>query len=193
MKPMTRTLPAGLLAALAVAGAASAGAAADPDENEKSARAEAVAKPITPLTLDVVFTRFQGDKKVASAPYSFPLNANERRTAKVRMGINVPLRYEGKDSPPGNVVYKSVGNNIDCSAESLDGGRFKVMCFLEQSSVYPDAPPSGGRSEVPPLLRTFNTETLLFLRDGQTAQGAMATDPVSGEVLKVDITLHVVK
>jgi hypothetical protein len=123
------------------------------------------------------------------------LNANERRPAKLRMGINVPLRYEGKDAPPGPVAYKSVGNNIDCSAESLDNGRFKVMCFLEQSSLYPDVPATdaGTRNDAPPMLRTFNTETVLFLRDGQTAQGAMATDPVSGEVLKVDVTLHVVK
>jgi hypothetical protein len=43
------------------------------------------------------------------------------------------------------------------------------------------------------LLRTFNTEATLYLRDGQTAQYAMATDPVTGEVLKVDVTLTVIK
>jgi hypothetical protein len=33
----------------------------------------------------------------------------------------------------------------------------------------------------------------MVLRDGQTAQSTSATDPISGEVLKIDVTLNVVK
>jgi hypothetical protein len=42
-------------------------------------------------------------------------------------------------------------------------------------------------------LRNFNSSFTLLLRDGQTAQVSSATDPISGEVLKVVVTLNVVK
>ena len=45
----------------------------------------------------------------------------------------------------------------------------------------------------PPVLRTFSSDATLFLRDGQTAQLVVATDPLNGDVLKVDVTLTVVK
>ena len=34
---------------------------------------------VTPLHVQVVFTEFDGDKKVSSLPYSFTVNADERR------------------------------------------------------------------------------------------------------------------
>lgn len=157
-------------------------------------------KAPTPLKVDVVFTKYQAEKKVGSVPYTLLVNADDRPT-RLRMGIQVPLRYDtvgGKDVP-GNVVYKSVGNNVDCSAERLDDGRFKLMCSLEQSSIYSmdadkkTAGPAGEGSLSPPLIRTFSSEASLILRDGQSMQYTMATDPVSGEVLKVDVTLAVVK
>jgi len=43
------------------------------------------------------------------------------------------------------------------------------------------------------ILRNFNSSFTLLLRDGQTAQVSSATDPISGEVLKVVVTLNVVK
>ena len=170
------------------------GAGAKAEDEQK---AEKPRKPGTPLKLQVVFSRYQGERKVGSFPYTLSVNADDRPT-RLRMGINVPLMYEGKEFP-GNVVYKSVGNNVDCSAEALDDGRFKVACSLEQSSVHSangerKATGSGGdTSLLPPLLRTFSSEATLLLRDGQTAQYAAATDPVSGEVLKIEVTLNVVK
>jgi hypothetical protein len=39
----------------------------------------------------------------------------------------------------------------------------------------------------------FRSSVQLLMRDGQTVQSMMATDPVSGRVLKIDVTLNVVK
>lgn len=153
-------------------------------------------KPLTPLRLQVVFSRHMGDKKVASHPYTLALNAGEGRTpAKIRMGINVPLKYEGKETP-GNVIYKNVGSNVDCRADSLDDERYRVYCTLEQSSLYGGeggAALASADPNAPPMMRSFNVETDLLLKDGQTAQLVAATDPVTGEVIKVDVTLSVVR
>jgi hypothetical protein len=110
------------------------------------------------------------------------------------MGIQVPLKFEGKEYP-GNVVFKSVGNSVACAAEALGDGRFKLKCGFEQSAVYENGapPPSPASTAVPPVLLTFSSDATLFLRDGQTAQLVVATDPLNGDVLKVDVTLTVVK
>ena len=44
-----------------------------------------------------------------------------------------------------------------------------------------------------PAFRNFTSNFSLLLKDGQTAQYASATDPVSGETLKVDVTINVLK
>jgi hypothetical protein len=44
-----------------------------------------------------------------------------------------------------------------------------------------------------PSFRSFHAAFDLLLRDGQSAQYATATDPVNGEVTKLDLTMNVVK
>ena len=44
-----------------------------------------------------------------------------------------------------------------------------------------------------PAFRNFTSNFSILLKDGQSAQYASATDPVSGETLKVDVTLNVLK
>lgn len=154
-------------------------------------------KPPTPLKLEVVFAKYEGQKRVSSVPYTLSLNA-DGRDSSVRMGIQVPLATAVKEAV-GGVVYKDVTNNVDCKALPLDDGRYAVECSLQQSSLYSmegaqrSAWLSGTASVTAPLIRTFGAQARLLLRDGETGQYTVATDPVSGEVLKVDITLRVVK
>ena len=44
-----------------------------------------------------------------------------------------------------------------------------------------------------PAFRSFKSNFTVVLRDAQTTQYASAVDPVSGEVMKIDITLNVIK
>ena len=44
-----------------------------------------------------------------------------------------------------------------------------------------------------PLFRTFNAVVSLILRDGQTTQYVSATDPVTGESVRLDVALSVLK
>ena len=43
------------------------------------------------------------------------------------------------------------------------------------------------------LVRSFTSSFFVLLRDHETAQSIAATDPVTGEVMKIDVTLTVVK
>ena len=44
-----------------------------------------------------------------------------------------------------------------------------------------------------PSFRSFRTSFSVMLRDGQTTQHTSATDPVTGEVIRIDVTLNVMK
>ncbi len=99
---------------------------------------------------------------------------------------------EGKEFP-GNVVFKSVGNWVACTADPLEGGIFRVKCGFEQGSLFSDDVQKAGSQVMPPVLRTFSSDATLLLRDGQTARHLMATDSASGEVVKVEVTLAVIK
>jgi hypothetical protein len=177
---------------------------------QEKTEAPAPRKPATPLRVQIVFSKFQGDKKVASLPYTLVCTADDRTwPARLRMGIEVPVAVAAaKDQALQSFQYKNVGTNIDCSARSVEDGRYKLDLSVEQSSVYsresgrtPDGRSEGAATwalgDTPvgmaPLFRTFNTSFSPILRDGQSAQYTVATDPVSGEVVKIDVTMSVVK
>ena len=44
-----------------------------------------------------------------------------------------------------------------------------------------------------PVIRNFEAQNSLVLRDGQTRQFTAASDRVTGEIIKIDVTLKVVK
>jgi len=187
MKTRKQTWPV-VLVVLLLAGA---GAGADEAEQEK---ADKPARVGTPLKVQVTFTRYQGEKKVGSMPYTLMVNADDRPSV-VRTGLQVPIMVAQGGEKGNTVMYKDVGNNLDCGAETLTDGRFKLSFSLEQGSVH--APDSGRSPNDPafhaPVLRTFRSQTNVILHDGQSVQYVAATDPVSGELLKIDVTLNVAK
>jgi hypothetical protein len=170
---------------------------------EKPAAPAAAAKPAAPaipLKVQVLVSRFQAEKKLSSLPYTLSVNAGGRAT--LRMGAKVPVNMMmttnvPKDFPQGGPVqYQDVGTSIDCSVSAAqDDGRFRVEITIDDSSVYGDAPNPADNKPAPgnPSFRSFRASDSMALRDGQTSQFTTATDKVSGEIVKVDVTLTVVK
>ena len=167
---------------------------APPAANASAPAQPATQAPLTPLKVQVVISKYQGEKKVSSLPYTLAVNANDG-TNKARLSsviqVLIPLinAAEGKLVGP---VYKDVGTTIECAATTIEGGRFKLELAVEDASVYPDSkiPADGARG---PWLQSFRSSQTVLLRDGQTTQYTTATDKVSGEVVKVDVTLTVMK
>jgi hypothetical protein len=170
-------------------------------------------KPITPTKVDVVLTRLNGDKKVAVLPFTLYVNADAPYgSTSVRMGVDVPVGTStvttGRETPVGTrggsntvaetsarVDYRNVGTSIDCSATRMDDGRFMVSVSVQDSSVFTaDVEGRAALKGADPLaFRTFSMQNRLILRDAQTQQFTMATDKISGETLRVDVTLTVIK
>src|SRR6476646_2867218 len=66
--------------------------AQDKAKSPDAAKPAATEKVITPLRVQVVFTEFDGDKKISNLPYTVLLNADDRGPqAAVRMGLRVPI------------------------------------------------------------------------------------------------------
>ena len=163
------------------------------------------ASPVTPVKLQVILSRFQGEKKISSLPYTLSVNVGAVGTppgrGSLRMGEKVPVMMMmttnvPKDFPQGGPIqYQDVGTSIDCQIYMQDDGRFRVETTIEDSSVYGDSPnPTDNKPAMGnPSFRSFRASDSMVLRDGQTSQFTTATDKVSGEIVKVDVTLTVVK
>jgi hypothetical protein len=172
-------------------------ALAHTQDKDKTAAPKPAAASQPPVKVLVVISRYQGEKKIGSLPYTL---STTRGRASLRMGAKVPVQtaatpiLDGKAMPYGGPVqYQDVGTNIDCALSVLDGGRFSVEISVDDTSIYPDGQtaPTGGPGN--PTFRSFRASDSMILKDGETGQFTTATDKVSGETVKIDVTLTVVK
>lgn len=201
---------AALLALGLVAGRALAQEAPEPETAAKPAKAERTPPRPDPrivatstLRVQLVISRHQNDKKQASLPYTFLVAARPSTnpggpTVRIRMGVDTPVpvvKYDeagGGKTKVSDFEYKNVGTNIDCRATDFADGSYQLFLSVENSSAL-TGPGSHDQLGGAPLFRRFETYIDPILRDGQTIQTVAATDPVSGEVVKIDVTLNVVK
>lgn len=160
----------------------------------------------TPLKVTVVLSRYQGEKRISSMPYVLGVTAGATAPGPkttLRMGTAVPVVMtvfggDGKTTPQSSYNYRDVGTNIDCTAwgEETTAGLFQVSLTITDSSIGLDpSKKTGAQGVVPdiPSFRNFNSSFTALLRDGQTTQYTSATDPVTGELMKIDVTLNVMK
>ena len=163
-----------------------------------------------PVEVQVVISRYQADKRISSLPYVLSLKSSLSSTrflpgtgASLRLGSRVPVRTqivtpaaEGKPATTTNSVsYENVGMNIDCGVTGLEDGRFEVTLTINESSVITDPQDLKQMpgSDSYPVFRSYQSTNTLFVKDGQTTQFTAATDRVSGEVVRVEVKLTVVK
>ena len=159
------------------------------DGGEKAAEAH---KAITAVRVQVLFNEFDGEKKISSLPYTLLVNSDTGGPlASIRMGLRVPIHTSSTMS-----TYTDMGTNIDGRAEKLEDGRFLLSLSVERSSAYS---PQGNLADTKaiasdlPVIQQFRSQLNLLIRDGQTIQSTVSTDPVTGRVIKVDVSLSVIK
>lgn len=158
-----------------------------------------------PLRVQIVISRFQGEKRVSSMPYELSLRSGAGN-ASLRLGARIPVPSAAfvsvKDpADPTSVVqpltsynYENVGINIDCNATALENGGFDLFIEVNESSAVTDVDElkaiTGSNR---PVFRSYQSENRLFMRDGETSQFTAATDRVTGEVVRVEVKLTVLK
>jgi hypothetical protein len=169
------------------------------DDKPKSETREL--KPV-PVKVQIVFTEFDGDKKVKSLPYTALISVDHGpEWAKIRVGTRVPIYAGGSQ---GGMQYVDIGTNIDCRAHRINDINFDVQLSFERSWVDGDIPlPFDKSSQAAngpaltqfnePIIRQIKAELNLIMHDGQTVDSMIGTDPMTGRVSKIEVSFIVVK
>ena len=173
-------------------------------DNPKAADTAKAEVRTTPIKVQIVFTEFEGDKKTKSLPYVMYMNSpdsNELKTGwvKFRIGSRVPV-YVGKDQ----MQYIDMGTNVDARSAYMADGHVLLQLTLERSWVEGEVSVPVTKSEASssdtagghfqePIIRGFKSELDMKLREGQPIESTMATDPISGKVVKVEVSFTTVK
>ena len=146
--------------------------------------------PLTPLRVQVIVSRFQGQKQVSHELFTLAVNANDKKMSEVTSGTQVFIPMVTVDGKTVGPVFKDVGTHIQCLASTTEGNRFRLELTVEAALLPEEDLP---KSSPPYRIRTFRSSQPLLLRDGQTTEYTTATDPVNGEEVKVTVSLVLMK
>lgn len=155
-------------------------------------------QPASHLRIDFLLMEYNGQQKINSLPYTISMEAGADRQpqqGKIRMGVKVPIA-----TAEGQFQYMDIGTDIDCRTEALSDNSYRLGLIISRSSIYAEAPNDSQKEAGTlravgnhPVIQSFSTDFPLIMHDGETSEGTSATDPFNGHVLKISITLHVLK
>ena len=167
------------------------------------AQEPAAQKAVIPVQVQIVISRYDGDKKISSTPYSVSARPGSPRGAQLRLMTSVPIASptiaasdDPKAKPPAFFNYRDIGIQLDFNVQGpYEDGRYEVTTTISESALATSSsrPAASSIVAAPALVRSYTSQNTQVLRNGQTSQYTAATDPVSGEVVRVDVTLTVPK
>jgi hypothetical protein len=174
---------------------------------DKSSSGSDAKKADTALKVTVIVTELDGTKKVSTLPYTFYVNVDDtskRTTSSVRMGLRVPVTTGSAGAgpnAPAQFQYMDIGTNLDCSANSTSDSRYKLALSVDRTSLSaPEdkkSPAAAGDglniSSTNPIIQHFSSSYNLMIHDGQTIEATSTSDPISGHVLQISVTVNAVK
>lgn len=171
--------------------------------------------PMTPLRVQLVFSRYAAGKKVSNLPFVLTVNANDGRLytnggyqpfavarlrtgAEVQVSTSTPLepRPDGTAALPNVTTgFRNVGTDIDCYANSTGDGRYRVDISIEDRSLYPagQGVDSATAAKDAPVFRTFSSKNTLMLKIGQPVEFSAWADRISGEETRITVTVQLVQ
>jgi hypothetical protein len=203
MKRSYKTVCAGVVIAAALA--------AVPWPVNAQAPAPKAPEPVA-VQLDVALTRWQGEKKTSSLPFVLIVYASSRGSSatSLRMGVDVPVGTSTSsatqttgaqgnspravETSKSETVFRNVGTDIDGRVTRVDESTFDVYVNIRDSSIFssdPSKPPAVVAD--PTAFRTFNASNSLPMKDGQSRLFGLATDKITGETMRIEVKLTVLK
>lgn len=150
--------------------------------------------PDTTIKLQVVLSRYEGDKKLNSFPYTLSLVPGKRGSIRAGAEVPVPTFTAGTsgDKPAASpYTMQQVGSQVDATVTPTPDGKFRLNLSVTDRSIGPNSP--GGQARVPnvPSFRNMTSTSEAILGNGETIQFTASSDPASNETFKIDVTLTV--
>jgi type II secretory pathway component HofQ len=145
----------------------------------------------TTIRLLVILSKYEGDKKISSVPYTLSLVPG--KPGSIRAGSEIPVpttSITGGDKPNTTTSYtlQQVGSQIDATVNPTTDGKYSL-----QLSVTDRDRTSANNPAVPnvPTFKNMVSSSSAILSNGETIQFTSSTERTSNESLKIDVTLTV--
>jgi hypothetical protein len=154
------------------------------------------------LDVQVTITRIDQGKVTSTRPYTLAVTTNAGE-AQLNMGAEVPLSNNvltapsaqgATATPPSRltqVTYRTLGTVITCRAMKVDDGRYQLVLQVDDSAYASESQATA--SETSPTFRAFRSRNTIMMSDGQSRQYTAASDRATGEVVRVEVAMRVVK
>ncbi len=140
--------------------------------------AQEAAGNVTPLKIELRLSAAPDGNDGATSIVLYVLADSHEPTA-LRAGREVAV-------PAAGNPYRNVGTNVTCRA-STSGNGFRLDLSIERSSIVEGSDP--GR----PSFYTFNVNSAVLLRDGESARILGQADGASGSLREVEAKLEVLR
>jgi hypothetical protein len=155
------------------------------------------ARVFSTVKVQFVLNEFDGEKKIATLPYSFLMNTEKEKGlgsphfgSFIRSGVRLSISPD-KD---GKMQYLDIGSNIDCALTSDDAGHYLMRFSFERAAL---APPARNENKAADpalnfagmMLPTFRSSALVPLKEGQATEVMVAADPTNGHVYRLTVTV----
>jgi hypothetical protein len=151
------------------------------------------------LKVDVILTRSQSGKVIGSIPYALLITSGSGTPTSLRVGVDVPTggqhTVESNGTTTRTPEYKNIGTSIDCIPRGFPvDGRYPIHLSIQDTSVHAtDASSPLPKIVEPTAFRTTSMSAYLFAREGQLYELTTGTDKVTGETIKAEVRITVVK
>ena len=95
-------------------------------------------------------------------------------------GSMLPLLVKVQGEP--TAMFKDVGAGLRLKAQRVPDGRYRLDLSFSDGVL------AAGKGS--PIIRAFQSETQLFVQEGETLTVASSADPQTGEVVEAEVTVE---
>ena len=161
------------------------------------ARTTSAPPRVVSLEVRLQITRSLGQKVISSRPYVIALTV-PGGNSQLNLGNEVPIPTttftpagDGKNTPNPlrSYNYRSVGTSIEVTASAVEGEAYDLSVNIDDSSIVTRPDATGADPDLPSM-RSYRSRNRVVLKPGESREYTVATDPLSGESIKVTVDLQ---
>ena len=145
--------------------------------------------PAATIKLQVVLSRYDGDKKLSSLPYTLSLVPGQQGNIRAGAEIAVPTTSLSGDKTTVSYSMQQVGSQIDATVTPTPEGKFNLKLSVTDRSIVTGAQAAQGGMPNIPSFRNMSSNSQAIMSSGETMQFTASSDRAANETFRIDVTL----